>query len=133
MAIQGLKRLIAQGDFTESKLSQAKLEEVQRDTNSVAMFMYENGYLPAKSNPGVPQKIGREQLWESYQQFCAKYGYAACNERNFTKRLVELGFEKTRLPNGPAGFEVVIDLDVINPQPEETEEDLLDKCLNTHK
>jgi len=89
--LSGLKRLLVQKNFTQSKAVTRQLEIYREQSDTVRLFMSEEGY--SKSiNDYTPLK----ELFALYRQFCTESGYRSCSVRTFSERLKGAGYEVER-------------------------------------
>jgi putative DNA primase/helicase len=86
-ALEGLKRLRVQGQFTEPAVSVAALAEYRAESNPTGLFLED--FCEAEKG----QSVLASDLYAAYQQFCKARGYAALNDKRFGKEL------KKRFPN----------------------------------
>lgn len=93
--LEGLKRLMMQGNFTESELVNNTLKEFKQDADSVYQFIIESNY--AKTDVG---RVSISGLYKEYEQFCRDNGYRALNNKNFRHRLELQNIEIKRAANG---------------------------------
>ncbi|MBJ6119634.1 DNA primase [Pontibacter sp. BT310] len=89
--LQGLKRLMAQGRFSDCEASKAKVEQYKKETDSVLMFLEENNYIKS-----LGKFSALKELYQSYRAFCYDYGNTPLNCTNFRKRLEGAGMPITR-------------------------------------
>ena len=87
----GLKRLIHNRKFTESDIVREQVEEYQRESDSVAMFIDESCYQRSTS-----KFMSFKVFYSEYKEFCHSDGYRAVGKKNFTKRCKVLGLEKEK-------------------------------------
>ncbi|MFZ1636077.1 MAG: phage/plasmid primase, P4 family [Chitinophagales bacterium] len=99
----GLNRLQKQQDFTYSEIIEQEIAEFRKQSDSVALFIEEKGYISTISN-----RIAISDLYKEYKSFCLDDGYKALGKNNFSIRLKNLGFEPKRSNSG-AGFYMDID------------------------
>jgi P4 family phage/plasmid primase-like protien len=81
--LDGLKRLLAQGHFTQSKTQQETEMEFQKASDSISAFLTEMG---------VFNRIlvtTRSKAFDSYKNYCDVFGLFAESEKKFTVRLKE--------------------------------------------
>jgi P4 family phage/plasmid primase-like protien len=83
-AVEGLRRLNKQGQFTGAKLSQEALEQHRTDCNSARAFLKENCF----ESPTAAVATGR--LYERYQEWCKRNGYQAFGEKAFGKEVARV-------------------------------------------
>jgi putative DNA primase/helicase len=85
--LDGLNRIIKQGDFSECKASEEALETYRTESNSVLLFLQENEYQPSDTG-----RIERKILYEEYDGFCCGDGHKACSAAEFYSRLKSAGY-----------------------------------------
>ncbi|KAA6335656.1 hypothetical protein EZS27_016129 [termite gut metagenome] len=93
--LDGLKRILEQKKFTQSAIVRAQVEAYRKESDSVAMFIDEEGYKPSV-NENTPLKA----LFDSYKSYCDENGYRTCSSKTFSDRLKPLGYEIERKPQG---------------------------------
>ncbi len=86
--LEGLNRLIRQKKFSECDAAQKAVETYRIESDSVAMFIDENGYKQS-----VEDFQSLQDLYKSYKNFCLDNGFRPVHSRNLIKRLEALGFE----------------------------------------
>jgi len=86
--LEGLNRLLQQGNFSKCDAAQKAVEAYRVESDSVAMFVGEYGYQ--KSNEDFESLA---DLYPSYKNFCLDNGFRPVHSRNLVKRLQALGFE----------------------------------------
>jgi P4 family phage/plasmid primase-like protien len=91
-AMQGLKRLVAQGDYTQPSSHKRRLNQVLRANNSVAAFLQSSDRLIFDAEGSADLRAVYDQ-YEFYQKSIAG-GWTVKYER-FTQMLEELGYEST--------------------------------------
>lgn len=89
--IQGMQRLIFQRGFTYSEKAEKAIEEYRKQSDSVAMFMFELEY-----SPGFTYKRPQKELYGDYKDFCTAYGNRCVSNTKFADRLRKLGFNVFR-------------------------------------
>ena len=100
-AIEGLKRLLENETFTYSSAIEAAVETYKKETNSVALFIEEEGIIPHEDGT-FPNKI----LYELYKAWVIDAGMGKMSNVNFSKEMKNLGFEAYR-KKGERGFKVM--------------------------
>lgn len=85
--LRGLSRLLENLEFTTSEIIKQILEDYRRESDSVAMFIEENSYVP---DADIHQLL--KDLYQTYRSFCLDDGYKPLNKKNFKKRLEILKF-----------------------------------------
>lgn len=79
-AVEGLKRLIASGYvFTETESTRAELLRYKVESNSALLFLDECCELDEEA------EYPREDLFQSYRDYCIKNGLKAMSQANFNK------------------------------------------------
>ncbi|NMC98493.1 MAG: DNA primase [Bacteroidales bacterium] len=86
-ALNGLRRLLNQGRFTECTAVREAVEQYKIESSSIQMFLNENGYT--KSN--TERKLLSE-FYTEYRSYSNENGYKPFQKNNFSKQLRELGF-----------------------------------------
>ena len=89
--LDGLRRLLKQGRFTDSEKVRAQLENYKRQSDTVRLFLDEQGYQASPDNY-TPLK----DLYREYKGYCIEDGYRPVNNRNFQKRLNANGVQTQR-------------------------------------
>jgi P4 family phage/plasmid primase-like protien len=79
--LQGLKRLLEQGYFTESKTQQETETEFLRASDTISAFIKECSVF------GKNLAVLRSEAWDSYNVYCEFYGLDAEKAPKFTERL----------------------------------------------
>lgn len=90
-ALNGLQRLLLQGEFTICKAIVDTVEEYKKSSDSVSLFVDDGNYHHDKDNL-VPLK----EFYRKYRDFCKDSGYSSCSLKTFSERLRKLEFEVTR-------------------------------------
>ncbi len=80
--LQGLERLLKQKNFTESEVVRLAREQYEKESDSVKMFLEEEGYFP---HPAHFETI--KELYFQYKMFCQDGGFSPVNQLNFKRRL----------------------------------------------
>ncbi|WP_293052462.1 phage/plasmid primase, P4 family [Paludibacter sp.] len=80
--IDGLKRLLAQGNFTKSPKIEAVGKRIQQESDSVMSFMDSEGYIPS-----VEDYETSKFLYEEYQTYCLNNGNNKVSSTEFLRRL----------------------------------------------
>ena len=87
--LQGLRRLLAAKAFTYCEAARLALETYRKESNSVIMFVEENGLQPGK---GTTDRKPLKEIYEAYSHYCKSSGYYAMGKVNFNKQMQEQGF-----------------------------------------
>ncbi len=80
-AIEGLRRLLEQGDFSSTKSIEEVRENYIRQSDSVAAFILDA--IEIKSNEYIPKK----KLYTAYADYCRELSYPAVPENTFHREL----------------------------------------------
>ncbi|QLZ68467.1 hypothetical protein FOLKNPGA_01246 [Legionella sp. PC1000] len=80
--LQGLGRLLQKKHFTESETVKLARDKYEKESDSVKLFLEEEGYFPHLMNY---EPIKR--LYAQYRMFCQDGGFIPVNQLNFQKRL----------------------------------------------
>ncbi|WP_440198396.1 DNA primase family protein [Bacteroides nordii] len=83
----GLKRILANKRFTESRVIQEQIDTYRKESDSVALFMDDEGYTTS-TEKDVPLK----ELYEEYVSYCYDNGYHKVANREMRKRLKNAGY-----------------------------------------
>ena len=93
--LDGLCRVLAQRKFTQSEMVQDQVDAYRRESDSVAMFIEEEGYSPA-----IDDFVFLKALYGDYKTFCCDNGYKTCSIRTFSERIKMIGFLTERKTPG---------------------------------
>ncbi len=86
--LEGLNRLLKQKKFTTSDIVTKQLEQYKRQSDSVQMFLTDEGYI--KCTTGHTEfKV----LFGYYREYCNESGYRFCSKKTFGERLRNAGFD----------------------------------------
>lgn len=86
--LEGLQRLIKQGNFSRCKKSDQALAQYQLESDSVLSYMDESGY-----KPDIEQWIQAKPIYEQYRQYCFDEGLRPVARKNFHSRLEAKGYQ----------------------------------------
>lgn len=84
--LEGLRRLLQNEKFTESKIVSETLATYKRESDSVASFIADNSYIPS-----VDRKVLLKDLYMEYRRFCLEEGSPPLKKTNFKRRLLATG------------------------------------------
>jgi putative DNA primase/helicase len=98
-ALEGLRRLLVNKRFTECEAIQNQSEEFKRQSDSVLMFISEEGY-----NKSVFGKILLKELYKEYALYCKNNNYHPCGGKTFSERIRNAGFITNRETPGIVVF-----------------------------
>jgi putative DNA primase/helicase len=96
--LEGLQRLLAQGNFTPCEASRQALEQYRKESNPVALFLADENY--ETSSEFTEGKV----LYQKYKAYCINNGYKLLGRNNFYKRLGANGVVTQRLDVGLVAF-----------------------------
>ena len=80
--LDGLRRLLKQGDFTKSLAIDNILKEFKLDSDSVYLYLDDGDFKPDTEN-----YVNLKDLYINYREYCKDSGYTACSNKTFSKRL----------------------------------------------
>jgi putative DNA primase/helicase len=89
--LEGLNRLLTQKNFTESQLVKDQLSEYQKQSDSVQMFLEEEGFEKSIGDICLLKK-----LYTKYQEYCDENGCRVCSKKTFAERLRKIGYETAK-------------------------------------
>lgn len=95
--LDGLRRLLKQKRFTVSQRIDDQINDFRKESDSVAMFIEEEGYRP---NPG--SFVLLKTLYQEYKTYCQENGYNVCSTKTVSKRLKGYGYNVRRISPGNA-------------------------------
>lgn len=93
--LDGLRRVLSQKKFTSSQMVCEQIEAYRRESDSVAMFIDEEGYSEA-----IESYVYLKALYADYRAFCSDNGYRSCSSKTFSERLKTLGFDYKKTNQG---------------------------------
>lgn len=93
LVLDGMKRLLGQKKFTESKEVNELIGRIKTDNDSVALFMEDLGLIPSPKGYGKEFHRTLKVLRAEYDDFCKENSYHPCGTKEFSKRLRRLGYE----------------------------------------
>ncbi|MGF7219046.1 putative DNA primase/helicase [Spirosoma lacussanchae] len=83
--LDGLRRLLYQRGFTKSEQVDLQLSNYRKQSDSVLLFLEENGYRASQHN------IALKLVYGEYRAFCSESGYRPVNAKNFRERAESVG------------------------------------------
>lgn len=95
----GLRRLLEQGHFTDCEAVRLQLEAYKRESDSVRLFLDDNGYS-SDADCYTPLK----ELYRDYRVYCNEDGLHPVKKPNFQKRLNGIGIQTERRNVGNVVF-----------------------------
>lgn len=87
LILKGLDRLLEQNNFTTSNLVEEEMNIYRKESNSVNLFLEEEGYKPS-----INKRISVTELYTRYRQYCQESGVHHVSRTNFKKRVEGLGY-----------------------------------------
>lgn len=99
LIIDGLKRILTNKSFTHSERAQQALVNIQIESDSVALFIEEEGYEKSTDSHMI-----QKDLYSSYKEFCREDNYIPVSRREFSRRLEVLGFTLKRKATNNASW-----------------------------
>lgn len=95
----GLERVLANKRFTESAIIKEVQNQFRTTSDSVLMFIQEEGYEQSIQHP-----LTLSSLYPLYKHYTIENGYIPVGIRKFADRLRKGGFQDTRLQEGKAFY-----------------------------
>lgn len=89
--IIGLKRLLENGDFTESEIIKTEVVQYQIESDSVLMFLQDLEY-----EKSLNETVTVNFVYDEYKTYCRENGYVFCSVKTFSQRIVNNGIERKR-------------------------------------
>ena len=89
--LDGLRRLLEQKMFSPSQVIDEQINEFRKESDSVAMFLDEEGYRPDPDG-----FVLLKTLYQEYRSYCADNGYSSCSLKTVSKRLKSSGIHCTK-------------------------------------
>ena len=86
--LEGLKRLLVQKAFTHSEAVKNQIEIYKKQSDSVQMFLDEEGY---EKSIDVYEEF--KTIFSLYRYYCSESGYRSVSKRTFSDRLKNIGIE----------------------------------------
>jgi putative DNA primase/helicase len=89
--LEGLHRIQEQRKFSKCDAVEKAVLDYQIESDSVQMFLLENGYKPS-----TEKNVKLSELFNEYQRFCSENGYRPCSTKTMISRLENSGYHKHR-------------------------------------
>lgn len=112
-AMEGLQRLYARGQFSDSDYMRTTAKAYQHENDSVAAFL--ETALLCVPHTGKDTQIATGPLYNIYKQWSVEVGGKSVGQIEFTKRAVQLGFQKAVRPVKGKSTNVLIGV-LLNPE-----------------
>lgn len=98
-ALEGLKRLLEQKQFTSSKAVEEAVRQYKEESDTIFMFLVEYD-----CSPSMESFISLKEFYSKYQGYCFEYGFHYCSSRTFSERLKAYGYHVERKNFGNAVY-----------------------------
>lgn len=98
-ALDGLRRLMEQKNFTYSEAVNKQLERYKLESDSAKMFLEENGFVASPTEWRIIK-----ELYSEYRAFCLDDGFKPVNKTNFITRLKNDGINVEKKNIGNVAF-----------------------------
>lgn len=95
MAIEGMKRLVKQNNFTYSEIVEEELKKYRKDSNSLLTFLDDENYVPLKT-----EKIKLDEFFQLYNNYCSRNNYQPFQLTKFKEQLRDAEYEISRSNGG---------------------------------
>lgn len=89
--LDGLRRLLSQKKFTECERVKRALTAYQKESDSAAMFLEDEGWKP---DPDMRAQTTLRNLYDDYKRYCGDNGYKALGKQKFASRLEANGMRR---------------------------------------
>jgi putative DNA primase/helicase len=93
--LTGLKSLLENNSFVSCEASDRLLESFRRESDSVAMFLEDEGYQKS-----LEYHIRLSDLYRGYREYCLENGYRPLSQKKMSKRLSYLDYATEKLSIG---------------------------------
>ena len=93
--LEGLNRLLMQGNFSKSLAIDNAIKEFKLSSDSVNLFLEDGCYIP-----GGADQAQLKTLHQSYREYCKESGYTACSLKTFADRLRNYNYTIYRKSSG---------------------------------
>lgn len=97
--LDGLKRLLKQKRFTECEAVRKAVEQYQKESDPVKLFIEDFGY-----NPSAVSYKPLTELYAAFKTYCIDNGYRTCANRTLSTRLKSAGYQIERKAQGMVVF-----------------------------
>lgn len=95
--LEGLNRLLTQGDFTRCESIINAVNQFKMDSDTVHLFLDDGNYQKS-----LDKRISLKELYGQYSEYCKDSGYRACSVKSFSERLKNMDYISER--KGPGKF-----------------------------
>jgi putative DNA primase/helicase len=93
--LEGLNRLLQQGDFTRCAAAIQAVDRYRKDSDSVALFLEDGCWDASKDD-----RLSLKEFYSLYKDFCKDSNYTCCSNKAFSTRLTNYGYEIKRISSG---------------------------------
>ena len=93
--LEGLNRLLAQGDFTKCESILNAVNQFKMDSDTVHLFLDDGNYQKS-----LDKRFALKDLYMEYSEYCKDSGYRACSRISFSKRLRNMDYIIERKSKG---------------------------------
>ena len=97
--LKGLNRLLAQKDFTPSGIVQQEVQNYQKQSDTVQLFLDDSNYEIATA-----QNMPFTSVFNEYRSFCMDSNYRHLSKKAFSQNMKKLGYQLKRKNYGQAIF-----------------------------
>ncbi|MCR8667894.1 phage/plasmid primase, P4 family [Aestuariibaculum sp. M13] len=97
--LMGLERLLKNKSFTNSTIVQDEIQKYKKESDSVLMFLEEEGY-----EKSITFHRPLKDIYTEYKSYCLDGGYKPCSNKTFSKRLKNDGYCIERKSGGNEVF-----------------------------
>jgi putative DNA primase/helicase len=98
-ALNGLNRLLEQEKFSACDAAQKAVEQYKLESDSVQLFLAENGYSVSTST-----ETALKEMFSEYRNYCLESGFKPCSLRTLADRLRNSGYRTERKNYGTVVF-----------------------------
>lgn len=95
--LDGLRRLLANQQFTHSEAINNQLDVFRTQSDSVKMFLAESGFEPDKTESNA---VPASEVYSKYKIFCSDDNYKPVGKNKFLSRLNAIGVPSIRRSSG---------------------------------
>jgi len=97
--LAGMRRLLEQGDFTQSEAIKNTVKDFKLSSDSVNLFLEDGNYSPSQDKYAT-----LKSLYSYYRDYCKDSGYTACSLKTFADRLRNYQYHVQRKSQGRVVF-----------------------------
>ena len=93
--LEGLKRLLANGNFTFSPTIDQAVKQYRLQSDTVHLFLDDNEFVAS-----TDKEIALKELYTGYKNYCSDSGFKQASVKTFSERIRNLGYDVTRKSGG---------------------------------